>query len=107
MAGRPRALDDAQESLLVAVVDAGLPVGRAALALGVSARTASRVLARRSAEGEPLSLDELIALAVGDPVTILGGPRHRGPARQRLDWRASAALLEQLEAEDWGDAISE
>jgi hypothetical protein len=97
MSGRPRALDDEQESLLYAVVEVGLPVRRAALAFEVSAKTAGRVVARRRrAEREP-TLDELIALVLkDDPATT--------PARQRLpDWRTSAALLEQLESEDWGD----
>jgi hypothetical protein len=80
-------------------------VGRA---MGVSRRTVVRVLARRRAEREPLTLDELLASLETEVAAILAGPpRSRAVRRRRLDWRASARFLEQNYPKRWGDRSGE
>jgi hypothetical protein len=93
MAGRPRALTAEQDQTLEQLVDAGIPPTRPSL--GVSRRTVARVLARRRAEREPLTLDELLASLEVDVDAILAGPpRPRAVMRRRVDWHTSARFLE-------------
>jgi hypothetical protein len=72
--------------------------------MGVSRRTVARVLARRRAEREPQTLDELLASVEVDIAAILAAPSpSRARRRRRLDWQASARFLEQNYPERWGD----
>jgi transcriptional regulator with XRE-family HTH domain len=108
MAGRPRALTAEQEHQLEHLVDAGIPHEHVARAMGVSRRTVARVLARRRAEREPQTLDELLASIETDSAAILAGPPpSRAMRRRRHDWRASARFLEQNYPERWGDRARE
>jgi hypothetical protein len=106
MAGRPRALTAEQEHTLEQLVDAGIPHATVARAMGVSRRTVVRVLARRRAQREPQTLDELLASIETDAQAILAKPpRSRATRRRGLDWRTSARFLELNYPKRWGGPL--
>jgi len=101
---RTRVLSPEGERQLGLLVGAGVTVATAAGALGVSTRTAQRVLARQRAE--PETLEELIA-SLPTPEEALAAfsvalsPVRVSRRRRSGSWRTSAEWLEAERPESW------